>query len=192
MLCETDRNLFFDRVKGNNTAAARNQLTMETIYLPELAQSPERTHVINVQEHLTGLETLTLVKGQIQVTHQGNYLEVAGQAETIVTLACDRCLRHYNHRLLIEVRELIWLDAVGSQSPLTLTDQDLAPEQLVEALPPDGFFDPAQWLYEHACLALPVQQLCSQDCTGIPVQTKAAVLDQRWAALANLKRQLQP
>ena len=68
-------------------------------------------------------------------------------------------------------------------------------DELVETLPPQGHFEPAKWLYEQLCLAMPQRQLCDQACEGIvhPSRsaTKAATeTDQRWAALSALKQQL--
>jgi uncharacterized protein len=48
---------------------------MEAIHIPWLLKLPEQTEVIQVNEFLADLETLTPVRGRLQVTHQGNYLE---------------------------------------------------------------------------------------------------------------------
>lgn len=48
---------------------------MEPIYIPQLTKAPERTEVIQVDELLPGLETLTPVRGQIRVQHHGNFLK---------------------------------------------------------------------------------------------------------------------
>ena len=89
---------------------------MDAIFIPQLTKAPERTEEIQVQEFLPGLETLTPVRGVIQVKHQGNYLEVSSQAETIVTCTCNRCLQQYNHRLVLNAQEVIWLDETANQT----------------------------------------------------------------------------
>ena len=63
---------------------------MESIHIPWLLKLPEQTETIQFNECIAGLETLTPVRGRMQVTHKGNYLEVPAQAETIITLTCDR------------------------------------------------------------------------------------------------------
>lgn len=83
---------------------------MEAIYIPQLTKAPEQTAVIEVQEFLSDLETLTPIRGLMRVQHHGNYLEVSAQAEAIITLTCHRCLQQYNHRLLLDTAEMIWLD----------------------------------------------------------------------------------
>ncbi|SRR5579883_3644260 len=166
---------------------------MEPIYIPQLTRAPQQTEVIVFNEAIPGLETLTPVQGRLQVTHQGNYLEVAAKAETIVTLTCHRCLQQYNHRLSIAPSELIWLDESIDHVDPILLDRDLAPEDLVETLSPKGYFDPASWLYEQLSLELPQRQLCDQACQGIELTESATVrpvLDQRWASLEALKNQL--
>lgn len=167
---------------------------MEAIFIPQLAKAPEQTDKIPVQEHLPGLETLTPVQGVIKVTHRGNYLEVKANAVAIVTLACDRCLQQYNHRLVVDTSEVIWLQELIEDFAEEGVEQEVALEDLVESLPPNGYFRPDEWLYEQFCLAVPQRQLCDQQCQGIQVQEpsseKAAPVDRRWASLESLKDSL--
>lgn len=169
-----------------------SQLVMETIYIPHLLKAPKQTQVIQVDEFISGLETLTPIRGRVQVTHQGTYLEVSASVEAIATLSCHRCLQQYNHRLAVKTSELIWLD-VEADSPYTgPLEQEITLDDLVETLSPDGYFDPSAWLYEQMCLALPPRQLCDPKCKGIQLnQTTHAEpsVDKRWAALDLLKGQ---
>jgi uncharacterized protein len=167
---------------------------MEAIYIPRLTRAPQQTEVIEFNEMFAELETLTPVQGRLQVTHQGNYLEVSAQAETIITLTCHRCLQQYNYRLAITPAELIWLDETANQADPVLLDQEIAVDDLVEVLPPNGYFDPTTWLYEQLCLEIPQRQLCDQNCQGIEIPQKNAVaepvIDRRWASLEALKQNL--
>ncbi len=165
---------------------------MKPIHIPQIAQAPNCTETIEFKENLKGIETLTLVQGVVAVTHHGNYLEASAQADTIVTLVCHRCLQQFNHRLSVAASEIIWLnDAVDDLGTLPF-DQDLSIDDLVESLPPDGFFRPTDWLYEQLCLAIPQKQLCDQQCAGIEVSDAVLKpgIDRRWASLEALKGQL--
>jgi uncharacterized protein len=166
---------------------------MDAIYIPQLTKAPERTEEIQVQEFLSGLDTLTPVRGRIRVQHCGNYLEVSGQAETIITCTCNRCLQNYNHRLVVDTSEIIWLDESAEQEGSLPLEREIAVEDLVETLSPQGYFDPGEWLYEQVCLEIPQRQLCDTNCPGIqpshdPASTRA--VDRRWASLEALKKQL--
>ncbi|QQE63697.1 metal-binding protein [Leptolyngbya sp. BL0902] len=169
----------------------------DRVYIPQLLQQPEKTLTLEIEDHLPDLETLTPVRAEIQITHQSTFLTVKGWAETIVTLTCHRCLKHYNHRVAIAPEELIWLQANPDPATLPL-EREVAMEDLTETLPPTGYFDPATWIYEQICLALPQRQLCDSDCPGIDAPEdntagqSAAPLDQRWSILAQLQRQIQP
>jgi uncharacterized protein len=55
---------------------------MDAIYIPQLTKAPQQTEVLDFNEAIPGLETLTPVQGQLRVTHQGSYLEVSANAET--------------------------------------------------------------------------------------------------------------
>lgn len=165
---------------------------MDAIYIPQLKKAPEQTESIEVCQHLHDFESLTPIQGKLTVSCQGNYLKVIAAVETIVTLACDRCLNNYNHRLQVNSSELIWLDEQPNS-----TDEDLEVEvpveDLVETLSPTGYFEPELWLYEHLCLALPQRKLCDAGCPGIEVEQDTnhdLPLDNRWASLASLKSQL--
>lgn len=166
---------------------------MDAIYIPQLTKLPQQTEVLQFQEFLPGLETLTPVRGSIKVQHHGTYIEVSVQAETIVTLTCHRCLQQYNHRLTVNTSEMIWLDEAAEQPYNGPLEREIALEDLVEALPPQGYFYPSHWLYEQLCLAIPQRQLCDAQCAGIQTTTQTGseqVTDRRWASLEALKKQL--
>jgi len=164
---------------------------MEPIHIPRLTRAPEQTETFQFSEPIPGLESLTPVQGTIRVTHRGTFLEVSAKAETIITLTCDRCLQQYNYRLSISPTELIWLDETADDATPILLDQEIDSDDLVESLSPQGYFDPATWLYEQLCLELPQRQLCDAQCQGIDVpQAKDTAVDRRWAGLESLRSQL--
>ncbi|MDA0267970.1 MAG: YceD family protein [Cyanobacteria bacterium] len=167
---------------------------MKAIYVPHLLNAVHQTRLLSFETHLSALETLVPIRGELSVSHCKTYIEVKGKADTIVTLTCDRCLQCYNHRLSLDTSELIWLEetAVAEQEPL---EREVGVEELVETLSPHGYFEPDTWLYEQLCLALPQRQICDADCQGIaieeaPAQSSSSPVDHRWAALAALQRQL--
>ncbi|MEO1592314.1 MAG: YceD family protein [Cyanobacteria bacterium J06632_22] len=162
---------------------------MQPIYIPHLEKAPDKTRVIELDDHIKSLETLTPVKGRLVIEHRGNFLEVAAEANAIMTLTCDRCLKNYNSRVEIETSEFIWLQD-DSPDDYAL-EREVAVDDLVETLPPQGHFDPAAWLYEQFCLAQPQRKICNEDCAGIePKVSDATAIDGRWAALSALKQQL--
>jgi uncharacterized protein len=168
---------------------------MEAVYIPQLLRTPEQTEKIEIHDYLPGLETLTPVQGQLRVTHRGNYLEVVASAEAIMTLTCDRCLQQYNDRLVVDTSELIWLQEAVDEPDITDSEREVAFDDLVETLDPQGYFHPDSWLYEQFCLAIPQRQLCDQQCEGIQIEQNqpagiSATIDRRWASLEDLKRHL--
>ncbi len=166
---------------------------MDKVYIPHLLQRSDKALVVELGDHLADLETLTPVRGELTVIHQGTYLEVKARAETIVTLTCDRCLQAYNHRVLVNAQELIWLEYEPDPTTLPL-EREVAVDDLFETLPPNGYFYPETWIYEQICLALPQPQICDEDCPGIELRGQgtaaAEPVDHRWAALTQLQAQL--
>ncbi len=162
---------------------------MDAIHIPQLEKARQQTESIQINECLNDLESLMPVKGQLKVVHQGTYLQVSAQVETIVTLTCDRCLQQYNYRLAADVSEMLWFeatDAVDLETEVTLDGP-------VETISPQGYFEPDDWIYQQLCLQWPQCQICRQDCQGMDQElmtTGGQGSDQRWAALAALKESL--
>ena len=151
-----------------------------------------------VNQQLSELDSLTPVRGSLRAVHRGNILELEGQASTIITLRCDRCLQHFNHPLGFESREVLWL---GEQARCNGVDSDvvleggsevleLDPDALCESLNPTDDFDPEHWLFEQLSLQLPLVNRCGSDCPGPDLAADATAqepVDPRWAALRNLQ-----
>jgi len=162
---------------------------MEKIYIPQIAKAVDATEVIEFKEFIKDLETLTPVQGVVKVKHQGSFLEVKAEAFAIMTLTCDRTLSQFNHRLAINTSELIWLEESASHGKYA-KEQEIDLEDLVETLPPNGYFDVANWLYEQMTLAIPFQKIAPDAPEIAPIldkSTPANSLDKRWAALSNLQ-----
>uniref|UniRef100_UPI00286C0FF5 YceD family protein n=1 Tax=Chamaesiphon sp. OTE_8_metabat_110 TaxID=2964696 RepID=UPI00286C0FF5 len=140
---------------------------MEPLHIPQLANRQDRTLEIIVDTLIPEFETLTPVRGKVIVKHGGTFLDLSAQAETIITLKCDRCLQQYNHRLVLDATEIIWLEDVDEEPDRRGMEIRTDLDELVDSLPPDGHFDPNVWLYEQLCLSLPLRQLCDRDCVGI-------------------------
>ena len=165
---------------------------MRPIHIPQLLNAPDKTISIDVAEHLSDLKTLTPIKGELTVSHRGTFLEVAANAGAIMTLECDRCLQSYNTRVQVNASEILWLEEPIAISEEAGLEKEVELEDLVESLPPQGYFNPDEWLYEQMCLAIPQKQICNADCAGIEITSNPPeqVVDHRWAALSNLKQQL--
>ena len=153
-----------------------------------------------IEGSLEDLTSLTPVRGNLQAEHLGNFLALNGRFQTIVTLCCDRCLGQFNHQLIADVEEIIWLGELDNEAALTAAGLNSDVRQgLVECLDPRGSFDPERWVYEQLSLELPVVNRCGSDCPGMPPgrgpgsdQERlhgAEPLDPRWQALRELSRE---
>ncbi len=165
---------------------------MDAIYIPQLTKALGQTEEIQVKDFLPGLQTLTPIRGSLKVQHKGNYLEVSGKVETIITCTCNRCLQNYNHRLVVNTSEIIWLDETADNPEDLPLEREVSIEDLVESLSPEGYFYPGEWLYEQVCLAIPQRQLCAANCPGIQPDdssTSQTSVDGRWSSLEALKKQ---
>jgi len=153
-----------------------------------------------VEQHLSELSSLTPVRGTLSARHRGNVLELEGEASTIVTLCCDRCLQHYNHRLSFRSHELLWLGEqarqAGLEAEVLLSSEGdrsgllgLETDELCESIDPSGAFEPEHWVFEQLHLQLPLVNRCGDACPGPPSATGSSPqpIDPRWAALQRLQ-----
>jgi uncharacterized protein len=171
---------------------------METIYIPQILKMPEQTMEIKLCDlrssafgkRISGLDTLTPVKGLFQVRHGGNFLELELRANTILTLNCDRCLQRFNYRLEVDTSEIIYLKSDTELEEDYPLEREISGEDLWESLPPDGELMVEDWIYQQLSLAIPLRSLCSNNCQPPGKTTTEINLDNndnRWSALANLK-----
>ena len=161
-------------------------------------------HRWQIEQTIAGLASLTPVRGQLTVEHQGTVLAVKGHAETIVTLCCDRCLQHFNHALQASADEAIWLGepdhGAAGQPEAHVLEVDVgrwlasgAPtasddSETCEQLNPRGLFDPEHWVFEQLSLQLPLVNHCGSECPGPATwSSDGRGGDPRWAALGKLK-----
>jgi len=151
-----------------------------------------------IEQSLSELESLTPVRGRLSAVHRGSVLELDGDASTIVTLCCDRCLQHFNHPLSFRTHEVLWLgekaraQGLDPQAVLEggLEVLELDPDALSESLDPGGDFDPEHWVFEQLSLQLPLVNRCGSDCPGPnlkPASADDGPVDPRWAALQRLQ-----
>lgn len=163
---------------------------LRPVPLEELLHQPRQTLTLDFQQFLEGFDSLVPVEGSVQIAHRGTFLEVSGEANTIVTLTCHRCLQQFNHRLTLQLHEIILIRKPAEAEEAEL---ELEMEDLVEQISPGAVFDPGDWLYQHLHLALPQQLACGEDCQGpeIPIQTESSGIDPRWAALLSLQKRLE-
>jgi uncharacterized protein len=164
---------------------------MEAIYIPRLLKALEQTEILPINDFIKDINTLSPVKGTLTIAHRGTYLEVTVQAKAILTLTCDRCLQQYNHRLILDTSELLWLDKNTPEHYELMVDKDLLEENLEESLESNGYFDTYNWLYEQLSLAMPLRQLCGKNChPPATSQPTEELQDSRWSVLQTLKDQL--
>lgn len=161
---------------------------MKNIFIPQLLKMPEQSYKFQLNDYISDLKTLTPIKGSFQVSHRHNFLELKLKADTIVTLTCDRCLQTFNHRLTVDTTEIILLQYPPDEASLPL-EREIVSEDLCETLPPNGELAVEQWIYEQLSLAMPLRNLCGNDCQPPHREEHShnMKIDERWSALANLK-----
>ena len=168
---------------------------LQPVPLQELQLLEQGKHW-SIAQRLSELDSLTPVRGHLHAVHRGNVLELDGEANTIVTLCCDRCLQQFNHPLSFQTREVLWLGEQAREQGMDLESVleaggdviDLDPDALTESMDPRADFEPEHWVFEQLNLQLPVVNRCGADCPGPKLKAEPVdePMDPRWAALKKL------
>ncbi|XHU96569.1 MAG: YceD family protein [cyanobacterium endosymbiont of Rhopalodia yunnanensis] len=164
---------------------------MQSLYIPHLLQCTERTQTILIDDFIPDLDTLMPFRGSLSIRHGGTFLDIKLRGETIITLICDRCAQQYNHRIVVDTSEIVWLDKNLSLSEIP-QEREVSWEDLSETLSPNGHLNSETWLYEQLSLAMPLRRLCGKNCQQ-PISDCAqnpSPIDNRWASLECLKQKL--
>jgi uncharacterized protein len=164
----------------------------------ELLQRPGAHKHVVLRAALPGLATPVAtvpaaspvtVAAEVESVVEG--LLVTGTVAATAVLRCVRCLREVEHDLEVDVRELFALEAAGDEDEgYTVPPGDRLP---LDTMARDALV-----------LAFPPFPLCRPDCAGLcPVcgadrntvdcgHGGPDATDPRWAALAGLRRELEP
>ena len=169
---------------------------MHPIALQELRQLGDGKHW-DVNQSLAELNSLEPVRGWVEATHREDDLWVCAEADTIVELTCDRCLKPFPHQLSAAVEESIALRSNSDPLDIELKSASCDGQEAMESIDPSGRFDPEHWLFEQLNLQLPLKRLCCDDCPGLIepeepcTEAAGAGIDPRWASLLQLRQDQQ-
>jgi DUF177 domain-containing protein len=99
----------------------------------------------------------------ILVSGAGNKYILNGRLTGDIVLRCDRCLESYEYHLVTGFR----LALAARQGEDGQTEVELFREDLEEGLVEDLIIDLAEITREQVFLALPMKNLCREDCAGL-------------------------
>ncbi len=158
---------------------------LRDIYIPDLLRCAHHTLRVEFKEFFADLATLAPIEGMATVHHGGNFLEVEVKAKAIITLTCDRTLVQFNHKLIVDTKDIVIL-ATPTELP---REQELTVEDLVESYDPNGTFPLKFWIYEQLCLAIPFPAI-APDAPPWQNPVVEEQIDHRWDRLRGLKLDL--
>ena len=104
---------------------------------------------------LENLELAEPLDGEVKLTRIDEGIMLTGEVKTAVQLECHRCLRTFSQPLQVAVHQLYTEHPGEDELPIRQFQIDLVPAIRQELL-----------------LALPIKQLCREDCPGLALKTK--------------------
>jgi len=135
------------------------------------AEPAESFSVLSQLERDDECHFLTRIATRLQVTRISDMVKVDGELKTSVRLACDRCLNEFETDLE-SVFTLTYCRDV-SDEPDGEDEVELSPEDLGLLAFHGEQIDFRQAIEEQVVLALPLRNLCSEDCKGLCPQCGA-------------------
>lgn len=130
----------------------------------------------------------------LQAVNEGRYIELSGQAKTVVEGQCSRCLDKVNQKVEVIIAEQL-LYAKDTEQYKHLAIGELEEQFYIYK---SDYFDVAPIVREAILAALPMKILCQEDCRGLCLQCgqnlnhgqckcDTTEIDPRLAILAKLK-----
>lgn len=129
-----------------------------------------------------------------RATRKRDEVQVRGEIQTTVELSCDRCLAPVAVPVNVEFAALF-----GQEAEASAEAKELQGDDLDFSVYEGDSINLDEIVREQILLALPLRQLCRDDCQGLCATCRAdlntqtcgcrhAEIDPRWAALKELKQ----
>ncbi len=95
---------------------------------------------------------------ELEIQKSGNYIHIMGEAQLGFKSICDRCAEDYETSQIIKIDYMFHIGKLDELSDEMVT---------VDPSENEGYLDLLPYFTEAFILALPVRQLCSENCKGI-------------------------
>ena len=136
------------------------------------------------------LTVISPVTGEITVSNSGARLLIRGTAWADVLLPCSRCLKEFPYTLQADIEEDFDMQVIKRRASRKRVD-----DQGVQALFAGAAIDLAELIHQEFTLSLPINAVCSTDCTVaadtiVKADTDAQLkqdgsIDPRWQVLVD-------
>jgi len=176
-------------------------MRIEVDRLAETGESFAHTYgpdELSLEDEYARLKGETKVSGR--ASGKRDEVSVRGEIKGTVEVACNRCAGPVAVALEIEFNAAF----VPRERAASLTENvELQEEDLALSYYEDGAVDIDELAREQILLALPLRQLCREECRGlcpacgkdlnvVQCSCQKVEIDPRWAALADLKKEEKP
>lgn len=143
---------------------------------------------------LDDIEIVEPVTGRVRATNARQNIVVDGEAQTVVTMECARCLSDYRQPLdltLEAVAPMSYFRALIKGASTLPEDEEEAVDDEIASLFDANSLDVLELVRQAIVLQSPLKPLCSPDCAGLPeaAQYMNAGGDARWQELENWKKE---
>lgn len=159
------------------------------VTLEQLQNSPEGKIHVNFCQIIQEVNPNKEVKATLDVEEKGACIEVYGTLNADVELDCDRCLKKFNYRMIVDIDEVFTtVDAFDySHSEIELKNDNFVVE-----LGSEGEIDITDLIYQTVLLNLPNKKICDENCQGLEAfqELQANRIDPRLAVFKNISEDL--
>lgn len=111
----------------------------------------------------SGIKCIKPISGEVTFNNTGKHVVTRGHFETTIELECTRCLKPYTVDLKLPIEEELQIPGHTLEA---LEEQEL-PEDEKEPLFVDYVLDLTELLRQNIAVAVPIKNLCSEECKGL-------------------------
>lgn len=121
----------------------------------------ENSYVINFDDKINFDENYYPIKAKLYFKIYDNIMEIKGNVNGIISLACNRCLKENDYKFLYEINEFYALNSLLDEYP---EEYEIKEGNFINDLNGEKEFDINKFLYEIITINLPNNYVCDINC----------------------------
>lgn len=159
------------------------------ITLEQIQNAPEGKIELDFAQIIEEINPNSKVTATLTLELKGACIEVLGAVNADVELECDRCLKKFNHRMIVDINEVFTTLEAFDYSH---NEIELKNDNFVVELGSEGELDIADLIYQTVLLNLPSKKICDENCQGLEAfkELQDNRIDPRLAIFKNISEDL--
>lgn len=155
--------------------------------LDELENSENKTLYFKFDECIDGIDCVEPIHADLCAKSLGDFVEISGHVNGVVTLECDLCLEKFEHRLDFDIKEVFAKGTLLGDLTESGQEFEIKDGQFVTDLNGEKEIDIYDLLYQSVILSFPNKKVCGINCKGNTFLKEEEMTDPRLDIFKNIQ-----